>query len=284
MATYYNGLEKSAEERKSKSFFKPSRFEISERAIKIIASVCMLLYVIGTVVIEGGILKINAMDTSALNDALASDSKLMAQASVAAVFQFIGGFSVPLFAFILVEGFLETGSFKKYFLTILLLAFVTEIPYDFAKSGETFYAYSQNPMWGVVISLIMIFAIRKVYKKEKIATGLGCIFIVVAAVLWDILLATEFGIIFTLLVLVYYLFREKRNKGILVAALVCIVVGLGGSAIGFNGLLYIPGALAAYPIFLYSGKRGFEDGNYKYIFYVIVPVMYLACGFIAKAF
>lgn len=284
MATYYNGLEKSAEERKSVSFFKPSKFEISERTIKIIASVCMLLYVIGTVVIEGGILNIDSMNQAALNEALAGNSKLMAQASVAAVFQFIGGFSVPLFAFILVEGFLETASFKKYFLTILLLAFVTEIPYDFAKSGEPFYAYSQNPMWGVVISLIMIFAIRKVYKKDRIATGLGCVFIVVAAFLWDILLATEFGIVFTLLVLVYYIFREKRNRSILIAALVCIVVGLAGSAVGFNGLLYIPGALSAYPIFLYSGKRGFEEGNYKYIFYVIVPVMYLACGFIAKAF
>jgi len=282
MSLYYNGVEKSAESRKSKSFFKPSKFEISERTIKIIASICMLLYVVGTVVIEGGLLKTNSMDQSALNNALASDSRLMAKASVAALFQFIGGFSVPLFAFVMVEGFLETASFKRYFLSIILLAFVTEIPYDFAKSGKTFYAYAQNPIWGVVISLVMIFAIQKIYKKEKIISALGCIFIVVAALLWDILLATEFGIVFTLLVLIYYIFREKRNKAILIAALLCILVGIGGSAFGFNGLLYIPGALAAYPIFLYSGQRGFDEGNYKYIFYAIVPVMYLSCGFIAK--
>lgn len=283
MAAYYNGLEKSAEARKSKSVFKISKFEISERTIKILSSVCMLLYVIGTVVIEGGVLGTGTLDQTTLNEALANDSRLMAQASVAAIFEFIGGFSVPLFAFMLVEGFLETSSFKKYFLSILLLAFVTEIPYDFATSGETFYAYAQNPIWGVVISLVMIYAIRRIYKREKIATALGCVFVVVAALLWNILLMPDFGLVFTILALIYYIFREKRNRAILLVAFLCILIGLGGSAIGFNGLIYVPGVLAAYPVFLYSGKRGMDEGNYKYIFYIIVPVMYLACGFIAKA-
>src|SRR5699024_11375707 len=62
--------------------------------------------------------------------AVAADPSLMSLSTWATILQMIGWLSVPVFAFLLVEGFQHTSSFKRYLLTMLGFAVVSEIPYD----------------------------------------------------------------------------------------------------------------------------------------------------------
>ena len=289
MSTYNSNLENTAKSRTSKSIFRPSRFEFSELTIKIICAVCLLLYVIGTIIFDKKIMEIMIAGQTSVIDAMNSDQRLASTMTLATIFQAMGGFSVPLFAFMLVEGFLETADCKKYLGSIVLLAFITEIPYDFAKSGSTFFIAAQNPVWGLVIAFIMLLALKKVFNKEKPWTLLVCILVVVVALFWGVIMFSEFAIMTVLYTLVYYVFRDKRNTGILVSVLLCIAAGVLGMlfsqakvATNVNGLIYIPGVLAAFPVFLYGGKRNIKEGSYKYVFYAIVPVIYLICGIVAK--
>ena len=48
------------------------------------------------------------------------------------IFNIIGRIAFPLFAFLLIEGFVHTGNLKKYMLRMLIFACISEIPYDLA--------------------------------------------------------------------------------------------------------------------------------------------------------
>lgn len=63
------------------------------------------------------------------------------------LFRIVGRVAFIIFAFLLVEGTQHTGNFEKYLLRLLLWAFLSEIPYDFARSGSYFYWEEQNIFW-----------------------------------------------------------------------------------------------------------------------------------------
>ena len=47
----------------------------------------------------------------------------------------VGRVAFPIFAFMAVEGYFHTHSFKKYALRMLLFAVLSEIPFDFMYGG-----------------------------------------------------------------------------------------------------------------------------------------------------
>ena len=54
----------------------------------------------------------------------------MTLAGIGSIMQLIGGMAIPVFAFLLVEGFRNTSDYKKYLITMVITALVSEIPYD----------------------------------------------------------------------------------------------------------------------------------------------------------
>ncbi len=74
----------------------------------------------------------------------------------------IGRISFPLYVFLLVEGFAYTGSRGRYLFRLLLLALVSEIPFDTAlllpvgdvRSGILLSPERQNVMWTLVLGFL----------------------------------------------------------------------------------------------------------------------------------
>ena len=63
-----------------------------------------------------------------------------------------GRVAFPIFAFMAVEGYFHTRSFKKYILRMLLFAVLSEIPFDLMYGGTWFY-----PVHGVGVLTVFVF-------------------------------------------------------------------------------------------------------------------------------
>ncbi len=59
----------------------------------------------------------------------------------------VGRLAFPIFAFLAVEGYFHTRSFKRYALRMLLFAVLSEVPFDLMYGGTVFYPVHQNVIW-----------------------------------------------------------------------------------------------------------------------------------------
>ena len=86
---------------------------VSADGLKIFACATMLVQSIGITIIEKGIINLDQYTQAELSEAMAQDSHLMVMAGIGSVMQLIGGLAVPLFAYLLVEGFRNTSEIGR---------------------------------------------------------------------------------------------------------------------------------------------------------------------------
>lgn len=134
--------------------------EITADGLKLFACMMMLMQTIGISVVEKGLIRIDAYTQEQFSALLAEDSHMMFLAGVGSVMQLLGGMAVPLFAFLLVEGFLHTADYRRYLLTVGLFALISEIPYDFAMYQDIWEPAGQNALCSMTVSLLMLYFLR----------------------------------------------------------------------------------------------------------------------------
>lgn len=233
--------------------------------LKIYGCIAMTFYTFGMSVIQNGMIHIGQYTDSEFSQLLKEDPSMMMLSGWASVMQLIGGLAVPVFAFLLVEGFLHTSSLKKYMLTILGFALLSEVPYDLAMSDSLWNVTSQNPLFALFFCLIMLYGLRLFVDKTGFSYRMVQILIVLATVLWCVILRCNFGLCTVLLVAVYYLLYDRKGVRI-----------LWGCAISS---LYITGPISGYALWSYVGERGWNKN--KYVFYLFYPLHLLVFGGIA---
>ena len=163
--------------------------------------------------------------------------------------RYLGRVAFPLFAFLLVEGFVHTKNRKRYAMRLFLFALLSEIPFNLFCSGHIFYG-RQNVFFTLLFGFLALCAME----KYKDARG-------VLAVVGLFALAYLFGADYKwtgyLTILLLY---ALRTVPVLRALSVTGVVGL-------------PAGAAALPMALYNGRRGFVGGRVlKYGFYAFYPL------------
>ena len=240
--------------------------EMNGTNLKIYACITMVFYTVSMSVIQNGLIHVDRYTGQELSDALAADPDLMMLSGWASVFQLIGGLAVPVFAFLLVEGFQHTASFRRYLLTMLAFAVVSEVPYDLAIHNTLWDMDGQNPLLTLVISLIMLYALRLFSAQKGAATRVVQGLIILAAILWCTLLSTGFGLCTVLLAAIYYLAYDKSGVKILLGCAVSV--------------MYVTGPFSGYALWNYNGERGWNKN--KYLFYAFYPLHLLLCALIAR--
>lgn len=234
--------------------------EVTAATLKWYGCATMFFYSLSMTVVQNGLLHVNQFSNTQLREMWAANPDLMVLSSWAAMFQLLGGLAIPVFAFLLVEGFLHTRNFKVYLIRMVGFALLSEIPFDLAMSGRIFDWDSQNLLFTLTIGLVMLYGLR------LFAAGKGVkLLIVLAAVLWSVLMKTQFGLCMVLLIAVYYLLKEHKAK-------------LWVS--GIISLMYVTGPVSNFVLKRYNHQRG-EQPN-KYLFYILYPLHLLILGTITR--
>lgn len=241
--------------------------------LKIIAIVTMLTDHIGASLIENGLL--HQYDPVYLEHFL-TQARGMNWWIADMVLRCIGRAAFPLFAFLLVEGFLHTRDLKKYIVICFLFALISEIPFNLAfgsAKGEGGVWADQNIYFTLTLGLVMMAALKR-YGDRRYKQAV----IILAAAAAARLLRTDYEEMGIFIIAVFYLLRSDRYLMYLTA---------GALLFAESYSLFGSAALALIPISRYSGERGggrFFKGRKKYLFYWFYPVHLIVLYLIGHAF
>lgn len=78
----------------------------------------------------------------------------------------IGRFAFPTFAAMLVEGFLHSHNRRAYCFRLLILAAVSEVPFDLLREGKIVYLPVQNTVFTLLAGLIMLMCLERTSFRE----------------------------------------------------------------------------------------------------------------------
>jgi hypothetical protein len=226
----------------------------------------MLIQNIGITVIGKGMIGLDSYTQQELSQALAKDSSLMVLAGVSSAMQLLGGLAVPLFAYLLVEGFCKTSNYKKYLLRMVCFAVLSEVPYDLANSGKLLDLSSQNALVTMCICLLLLYFLRMTGQLTGGFSVAAKIVITLCGVFWVTLFRAQYGLCVVLLVAVFYVFYTRHLLKTVLGAVI--------------SLLYVTGPLSFYGIWCCNEER--KDILSKYVYYVFYPLHLLVLGVIVK--
>ena len=194
-----------------------------------------------------------------------------------------GRVAFPIFAFMAVEGYFHTRSFKKYILRMLLFAVLSEIPFDLMYGGTWFYPVHQNVLWTFLLGLLGVWLMEQVRKKGKTWMYLlVCVLVVPAGLVLGTLCMVDYYGVGVLTVFVFYFLHGRKWWCFLgqLAALYWLNVELRGGLMspvqlfGMEFELCQQGLalLALIPIWLYRGRQGYHSKPFQYLCYAFYPV------------
>ena len=167
----------------------------------------------------------------------------------------VGRLAFPIFAFLLVEGYIHTRDFRRYMMNLLVAAVISDIPWMLLGGYD-----SHNVMFTLLLGLMAVSFIDRFW-RNRIVTLTVIILIGVLAE-W---LQTDYSWRGIFLICVLFMFRDKPLLAFMFGLPFLMVYGLAGSAAG----LMMP--------MLYSGQRGFATGRVsKYFFYAFYPLHLMA--------
>lgn len=182
-------------------------------------------------------------------------------------FDILGRIAFPIFMFFLVEGFFKTRNRFRYLLYLTVFGVISEIPFDLCQSAVIFQPYSNNVMFTLALTLVMIWIIDKLRIPTKIFWYPISIVIVAGTCLLSMIWGLDYewhGI------LIGYFFYIFRNNAIFA------IIG------GYLSLIKTPWALLGFGLTLtYNGERGKQNKILNYSFY---PVHLLILGLLRLLF
>ncbi len=182
----------------------------------------------------------------------------------------------PVFFFFISEGYRYTHSKKNYFIRLLVMTLVTQIPY------VLFHTYDQNHTisfdflmfltnWNVIATLLLGFVSIAIWDSSKhpVLKVVGILLCCSAGYF------TEWSFWGVLFILLLYIFRERpwiRFAAYESLMLVYVLYMSGFSIFGFHWLLFMVFSLPIIIITLfYNGKKGHFPKLSKYFFYFFYP-------------
>ena len=179
---------------------------------------------------------------------------------------YLGRLSFPLFAFLLVEGYIHTSNLKKYYKRLFIFALISQIPFMLFRTLLNDWMLL-NIMFTLLFGLIAITILDK-EKRKWISIPAALLIVIIGE-----LIRVDYGWFGITTVILLYLL--KNNKKILPYAFGALVVLYYYTMVNCRILetrylfLTIFTWLSILIIAMYNGKEGKKN---KYFFYWFYPI------------
>lgn len=189
----------------------------------------------------------------------------------------VGRMALPIFCFLMVEGFFHTRSVKKYGLRLLLFAAVSQAPYMLCVYRSLAWN-GLNVLFTLLAGLTAIAVIHR-FRAHK-GRYIAALLLVTAAAQCLVQLFRADGCYVTVYMMVcFYIFRDSRLmqllcmiaiNGFFTVSPTLTAITMGGITIPLGIQLLAVSALI--PIWLYNGKKGWGNRYAQYGFYAFYPL------------
>lgn len=191
------------------------------------------------------------------------------------LFRCIGRAAFPLYCFLLVQGYLHTRDLRAYMRRLLLLALLSEIPFDLLIFGRMSSLMEQNTVFSLLLGLLAVLAADCLPSRRSIGLAVIAVLLSLCAMLTRV----SYGWLAIALCLSFYLGRRNRAGAAFAAAgsLLLYSLSLYLSGVAMSWVLVSLCALFSLPlILLYSGRRGLRLPVLSFLFYASYPLHLLA--------
>lgn len=199
---------------------------------------------------------------------------------------YVGRLAFPLFAFELVQGYMHTHNLRNYAKRLLLLAILSEIPFNMVAGASFFFPWHQNVAWTLLAGLAICYCADNFAKTSETSRKLWYFLGLLGALILPRLLLTDYGSDGILFILLFWLTRKGGTARyaiqVIIMFLICQFL-FGGRTIliGSFALQTQCFALLALPlIWLYNGRHGSRNKVLQYTAYAFYPVHLLILGII----
>ena len=218
----------------------------------------------GKGLIQQKLLGLGGLDAAGLLSLMDSSDSAMALVTVALILQAVECCAVPIFAFLLAEGASHSQSLGRYLCRVLVLAAAAEIPYDLVVSGTALSLTSQNPAFGLVLGLVVLYFCQRHsgpgFKNRAIQAA-----VTLAAMAWAAMLNITYGCCTLVLVLVCWALRKKPMLRNLAGACTAVACSLSSP-------FFLASPMSYLVMHSYNGTQG-EAG--KWVRYLAYPAILL---------
>lgn len=239
---------------------------LSRNALKALGMLFLIGGIIGRSVLQNQILGLGSVSTAELLAAMQAQESTMIVATVALILQALETCAAPIYAFLLTEGFRHTSDLKKYFLRVLGVAVISELPWNLAMGGKLLDTGSRNPAFALALGLVMLYLYSRFADKK-----LYCVIATLAAFAWAWMMKVEQGVPLLLLILVLWLLRDKPlYRGFVGAAAAVLCTAISP--------FYLASPMSLLLLHFYNGEAEEQNRLVNYLFY---PVALLAIGLVA---
>ncbi|MDD2375865.1 MAG: TraX family protein [Clostridia bacterium] len=190
-------------------------------------------------------------------------------------FRIIGRISMPIFVFLIIQGYFHTKNFKKYIFRIFTLAVVTQgllllvgyINYKLVPQ----YVININNELNILFSLGLILIIINIVDHFNKNIIVNTIYILTIITIYFIV-PIDYGVISLTMAICFYLIQKFKkditiNKFIIVMSIIFISLLVGD--------LYNYMILSIPFILLYNNKLGIKYKNSKFLEFSIFPIQHV---------
>ena len=237
--------------RRTYKVMKEEKFpELTGRMLKCIALLFMIVDHSAVVFVERGILQ--NQNSLFLSFALTDLGKRWQ--NIDFILRCAGRLAFPVFAFLLVEGFVHTRHKKRYGQRLFIFALLSEIPFDLAIFGKMVYPKYQNVMFTLLIAFLTLCAAERFWNHR-----LGRMIFLLIGCLAAEFLRADYGAMGVMFIVLLYLFRDSGIQ-LKVAAAMAVLESLSCCGAALLGVLLLR---------CYHGNEGKWPG--KSLFYLAYP-------------
>lgn len=244
-----------------------TRTGISRTALRLWGIFFAALGIAGGAILQNRLLGMGQVSNQQLFEAMMADSKVMVFATLALVLQAVQTCAVPIFCFLLVEGFQHTKNPMHYLLRVLGVSVLSELPYNLAMSGALWDTSSRNPAFGMALSLVMLIFFRR-FEGKGFGKAAMKVIITVAGILWAGMLGIREGQSVVLIVAVLWAARNLQQYRSFIGCGVAAVCTLFSP-------FYLASPMGFLAVHFYHGEQGEENRIVNYLAY---PVLLLIAG------